>query len=159
MRRMDGVDGLRKTGPVDQHVRVHQAQGAFQHEGDNPSLTSQVFVPYTGTNCMADHLGSFDLLVLLALLRLEEEQAYGVTISAEIEQTTGRAVALATVYATLERLEDRGLVSSRLGESTAQRGGRAKRHFRVTTNGVRQVRETKGALVKMWRGIGQLQEG
>lgn len=107
---------------------------------------------------MADHLGSFDLLVLLALLRLDEEQAYGVTISTEIQQTTGRAVALATVYATLERLEDRGLVSSRLGESTAQRGGRAKRHFRVTTTGVRQVREAKGALVKMWRGIRQLQE-
>lgn len=87
-----------------------------------------------------------------------EENAYGVTISTEIEHTTGRAVALATVYATLERLEDRGLVSSRLGESTAQRGGRAKRHFRVTTNGVRQVREAKGALVKMWRGI-RLQEG
>ncbi len=107
---------------------------------------------------MADHLGSFDLLVLLALLRLEEEQAYGVTISTEIQQTTGRAVALATVYATLERLEDRGLVSSRLGEATAQRGGRAKRHFRVTTNGVRQIREAKSALVKMWRGIRQLQE-
>jgi DNA-binding PadR family transcriptional regulator len=59
---------------------------------------------------MADHFGSFDLLVLLALLRLEEEQPYGVTISTEIQQTTGRAVALATVYATLERLEDRGLV-------------------------------------------------
>jgi DNA-binding PadR family transcriptional regulator len=107
---------------------------------------------------MADHLGSFDLLVLLALLRLDEEQAYGVTISTEIQQATGRAVALATVYAALERLEDRGLVSSRLGESTAQRGGRAKRHFRVTTNGVRRVRETKSALVNMWRGIPQLQE-
>lgn len=107
---------------------------------------------------MADHLGSFDLLVLLALLRLEEEQAYGVTISAVIQQTTGRPVALATVYATLERLEDRGLVSSRLGESTPQRGGRAKRHFRVTPNGVRQVREAKVALVKMWRGLRQLQE-
>jgi DNA-binding PadR family transcriptional regulator len=107
---------------------------------------------------MADHLGSFDLLVLLAVLRLEEDKAYGVPISIDIEHTTGRGVALATVYATLERLEDRGLVSSRLGESTAQRGGRAKRHFRVTANGVRQVREAKGALIKMWQGIRQLQE-
>jgi DNA-binding PadR family transcriptional regulator len=107
---------------------------------------------------MADYLGSFDLLVLLALLRLGEENAYGVTISTDIEQTTGRSVALATVYATLERLEDRGLVSSRLGEATPQRGGRAKRHFRVTTSGIRQVREAKGALVKMWRGIPQLRE-
>ena len=107
---------------------------------------------------MPDHLGTFDLWVLLAVLRLEEDEAYGVPISTEIGRTTGRSVALATVYATLERLEDRGLVSSRLGESTAQRGGRAKRHFRVTPKGVRQVREAKGALVKMWRGIRQLQE-
>lgn len=107
---------------------------------------------------MPDHLGTFDLWVLLAVLRLEEDEAYGVPISTEIARTTGRSVALATVYATLERLEDRGLVSSRLGESTAQRGGRAKRHFRVTPKGVRQVREAKGALVKMWRGIRQLQE-
>jgi PadR family transcriptional regulator PadR len=108
---------------------------------------------------MADHLGTFDLLVLLALLRLEEEQAYGVTIATEIQETTGRAVALATVYAALERLEDRGLVASRLGESTAQRGGRAKRHFRVTTKGVQEVREAKSALVNMWRRIPQLRPG
>ena len=80
-----------------------------------------------------------------------------VPISVEIEQTTGRSVALASVYAALERLEDRGWVSSRVGESTAQRGGRAKRYFRVTTKGVRRVREAKGALVKMWRGIRELQ--
>ena len=107
---------------------------------------------------MAVHLGTFDLLALLALLRLDEESAYGVTISNAIQEATGKPVALATVYATLERLEDRGFVSSRLGESSAQRGGRAKRHFRVTADGVRQVREAKGALVKMWRGIRQLQE-
>jgi DNA-binding PadR family transcriptional regulator len=117
-----------------------------------------IYSIYWNKSYMADYLGSFDLFVLLALLRLEEENAYGVTISTEIHQTTGRTVALATIYATLERLEDRGLVSSRLGESTAQRGGRAKRHFRVTTNGVRQVRQAKGALVKMWRGIRELQE-
>jgi DNA-binding PadR family transcriptional regulator len=107
---------------------------------------------------MAEHLGTFDLWVLLAVLRLEEDEAYGVPISTEIARATGKSVALATVYATLERLEDRGLMSSRLGESTAQRGGRAKRHFHVTASGVRQVRAAKGALVKMWRGIRQLQE-
>jgi PadR family transcriptional regulator PadR len=106
---------------------------------------------------MADHLKDFELMVLLAVLRLDEDRAYGVPISVEIEQTTGRAVALASVYAALERLEDRGWVSSRVGESTAQRGGRAKRYFRVTTKGVRRVREAKGALVKMWRGIRELQ--
>ncbi len=108
---------------------------------------------------MADHVKDFELMVLLAVLRLEEDRAYGVPIATEIEQTTGRSVALASVYAVLERLEDRGWVSSRVGESTAQRGGRAKRHFRVTTTGVRRVREAKGVLVKMWMGIRELQGG
>jgi len=108
---------------------------------------------------MADHLGSFELMVLLAVLRLDDDKAYGVPISTEIEQTTGRSVALASVYAALKRLEDRGWVSSRVGESTAERGGRAKRYFRVTAKGVRRVREAKGALVKMWGGIRELQGG
>ena len=108
---------------------------------------------------MADYLGSFELMVLLAVLRLDEDQAYGVPIANEIEQTTGHGVALASVYAVLERLEDRGWVSSRVGESTAQRGGRAKRHFRVTAKGIRRVRESKRALVKMWMGIRELQGG
>jgi PadR family transcriptional regulator len=107
---------------------------------------------------MADRPGHFDLMILLAVLRLDED-AYGVPIATEIENTTGRSVALATVYAALERLENRGWVSSRVGEATAERGGRAKRYFRVTTKGVRQVREAKRALVKMWRGIRKLQEG
>jgi PadR family transcriptional regulator, regulatory protein PadR len=106
---------------------------------------------------MADHLKDFELMVLLAVLRLDDDTAYGVPISVEIEQTTGRAVAMASVYAALERLEERGWVSSRVGESTSQRGGRAKRYFRVTTKGVRRVREAKGALVKMWTGIRELQ--
>ena len=108
---------------------------------------------------MADYLKDFELLVLLAVLRLEEDDAYGVPIASEIEQTTGRSVALASIYAALERLEDRGWVASRVGESTAQRGGRAKRHFRVTTQGLRRVREAKGALVKMWTGIRELHGG
>jgi DNA-binding PadR family transcriptional regulator len=107
---------------------------------------------------MADHLRDFELMVLLAVLRLDEDKAYGVPIATEIEQTAGRSVALASVYAALERLEDKGWVSSRVGESTAQRGGRAKRYFRVTTKGVRRVREARGALVKMWSGVRQLQE-
>ena len=108
---------------------------------------------------MADYLGSFELMVLLAVLRLDEDKAYGVPIANEIEQSTGHGVALASVYAVLERLEDRGWVSSRVGDSTAQRGGRAKRHFRVTTKGIRQVREAKRVLVKMWMGIRELQGG
>jgi DNA-binding PadR family transcriptional regulator len=67
---------------------------------------------------MADHPGSLELMLLLAVLRLGEDKAYGVPISTEIEQTTGRRVALASVYAALERMEERGWVASRVGEST-----------------------------------------
>jgi PadR family transcriptional regulator len=107
---------------------------------------------------MADRPGHFDLMILLAVLRLDDD-AYGIPISAEIETTTGRSVAIASVYAALERLESKGWVSSRVGESTAERGGRAKRYFRVTGKGIRQARDAKRALVKMWRGIPSLQEG
>jgi PadR family transcriptional regulator, regulatory protein PadR len=106
---------------------------------------------------MRDHLRNIELLVLLAVLRLDEEQAYGVPVAAEIQATTGRSVALATVYTALERLEDSGWMSSRVGESTAERGGRAKRYFRATPAGVRRAREAKGAFVKMWRGVPELQ--
>jgi len=102
------------------------------------------------------NLGDFELMVMLALLRLGDE-AYGVPISREIEQQSGREVALGSVYATLERLEGRGLVSSYLGKPTAERGGKAKRYFRVTQNGLRKVRETRHVLMKLWRGLPELE--
>jgi PadR family transcriptional regulator PadR len=105
-----------------------------------------------------DYLGSFELMVLLALIRLGEN-AYGVPISREIEETSGREVALGSVYATLERLGQKGLVASDLGEPTAERGGRAKRYFRVTAKGLREVRQTQVALQKLWRGLPQLEGG
>src|SRR2546423_13039422 len=74
------------------------------------------------------YLGDFELIVMLALMRLGED-AYGVPISREIEQQSGREVALGSVYAALERLEEKGLVSSVLGKPTAERGGKAKRYF------------------------------
>ena len=77
------------------------------------------------------YLGEFELMVLLALMRLGDD-AYGVPISLEIEQRTGREVALGSVYAALDRMEEKGLVASRVGDPTAERGGRAKRYFRVT---------------------------
>jgi PadR family transcriptional regulator len=104
------------------------------------------------------YLSEFELMILLALLRLGEE-AYGVPISHEIEERCGREVALGSVYAALDRLEDKGLVTSRLGEPTAERGGRAKRFFRVTDQGLRDVRQTQRALVNLWRGLPELKEG
>jgi PadR family transcriptional regulator, regulatory protein PadR len=98
------------------------------------------------------YLGEFELLVLLALIRLGDD-AYGVPISREIEQRSGREVALGSVYAALERLAERGLVASRLGDPTAERGGRAKRYFRVTESGLRDVRRTQRTLVSLWKGL------
>src|SRR3954465_14626366 len=96
-------------------------------------------------------LGGFELLVLLALIRLGDD-AYGVPISEAIEESSGREVAMGSVYITLERLERKGLVSSRLGEPTAERGGRAKTYFRVTSNGLRAVRQAQRTLVNLWNG-------
>ena len=104
------------------------------------------------------YLGEFELMVLLALIRLGEE-AYGVPICHEIEERSGREAALGSVYATLERLEEKGLVTSRLGESTAVRGGRAKRYFRVTAHGIRDARQTQRALMNLWHGLPELGRG
>ncbi len=105
-----------------------------------------------------DHLGSFELMVILALIRLGED-AYGVPISREIEGRSGREVALGSVYATLERLEEKDLVSSELGEPTPERGGRAKRYFRITAKGLREVRATRRALKRLWHRLPQLEGG
>jgi PadR family transcriptional regulator, regulatory protein PadR len=99
-----------------------------------------------------DYLTQTELMILLAILRLKDE-AYGVPICAEILDRTGREIAAASVYAILERLQQRGLVESELGEATAARGGRAKTYFRVTAKGTTQVRETQHALQGMWRGL------
>jgi PadR family transcriptional regulator len=104
------------------------------------------------------NLGAFDLMILLALMRLGDA-AYGVPIAREIEETSGRVVALATLYGTLTRLEKKGLVSSRLGEPTAERGGRAKKYFRVTARGLREVRDAQRVFTSLWTGIPKLEGG
>src|SRR6266576_6976132 len=104
----------------------------------------------------SEFLGGFELLVLLSLIRLGDE-AYGVPISEAIEASSGKDVAIGSVYITLERLETKGLVSSRLGEPTAARGGRAKTYFKVTAKGLREVRQAQRTLVNLWKGIPQLQ--
>ena len=106
-----------------------------------------------------DYLGNFELMVMLALLRLRGEAAYGVPILREIEEITGREVALGSVYATLERLEKKALVASELGEPTAERGGRAKKYFQVTTQGLREVRATQRMLKTLWKNVPQLAGG
>lgn len=103
-------------------------------------------------------LGAFDLMIMLALMRIGEP-AYGVPISREIEDASGRVVAVATLYAALARLEKRGLISSHLGEPTAERGGRAKRYFRITARGLREVRDTQRVFTSLWQGIPELKRG
>jgi PadR family transcriptional regulator PadR len=98
------------------------------------------------------YLGEFELMVMLALIRLGDD-AYGVPISREIEVSSGREVSLGSVYATLERLEEKDLVSSRLGDPTPERGGRAKRYFQVTPKGSREIRKTRRALVSLWEDL------
>src|SRR4029079_14972723 len=105
-----------------------------------------------------EFLGGFELLVLLALMRLGDD-AYGVPISEAIEESSGREVAIGSVYITLERLEKKGLVSSRLGEPTAERGGRAKTYFKVTAKGLREVRREQRTLKSLWNGVPQLEGG
>jgi DNA-binding PadR family transcriptional regulator len=101
-------------------------------------------------------LTDFELMILLAILRVGPD-AYGVPISQEIERTGGRSVMLPAVYAALERLEKSGMVASRIGAPTPQRGGRGKRIFRVTPRGVRAVKEMQKALVALWSGVAQLE--
>jgi len=96
------------------------------------------------------------LMVMLAVMRLGDD-AYGVPISREIEQQSGREVALGSVYATLERLEERGMVSSYLGRPTRERGGKAKRYFSITQRGLHKVRKTRQAFMTLWRGLPELE--
>jgi DNA-binding PadR family transcriptional regulator len=103
-------------------------------------------------------ISNFELMVMLALIRLGDE-AYGVPISLEIEEQSGRDVALGSVYAALERLHNRGMVTSSVGEPTAERGGRAKRYFKVTGKGMKVIQETQLTLTRMWKGLPKLAGG
>ena len=84
---------------------------------------------------MGDRLGQFEELILLALLRLRDN-AYGVTIRREIVNRTGREISIGAVYTALERLQRKGYVSSRIGDPTPERGGRAKRYFSIEAPGI-----------------------
>ena len=99
-----------------------------------------------------DLLGSLEYIVLLALVRLEEN-AYGMTVRREIEGRTGRSISIGAIYATLERLQAKGYVRSFVGEPTAERGGRAKRLFRIEADGRRALGTTQEAMQKMAAGL------
>lgn len=98
------------------------------------------------------YLGEFELMLLLSILRLGDD-AYGVPLSRELTTLRGRDVSIGSVYAALDRLEIKGLITSSLGESTPERGGRAKRYFRVTRQGLTSVNATRKILSKLWKSL------
>jgi PadR family transcriptional regulator len=100
-------------------------------------------------------LGEFEQIVLLAVLCAEKAgEAYGITVYDELTARTRRRVARGAVYMTLDRLETKGLLASYLTEPTTERGGRAKRCYRVTKPALAALRESRRALLNLWEGLG-----
>jgi len=103
------------------------------------------------------NLGEFEQVVLLAVLRLGDA-AYAVTVREEIERRTGRRVSRGSIYVTLDRLETKGYLKSWLAEPTAVRGGRAKRFYTLRPRAVALLRDSRRALLQMWRGVDEVLE-
>lgn len=101
---------------------------------------------------MKVHLGEFEQLLLLALVRLGDG-AYGVEIRQEIEKRTGRSISAGAVYTALDRMESRGFVSSEIGEPTPQRGGRRKNHYTLEPAGARALSRSYQAIRDMAKGM------
>lgn len=99
-----------------------------------------------------DRLSDFEQLVLLAVVRLDDD-AYGVTVRREIERVSGRPASTTATYAALERMEQRALVTSWVGDSTPVRGGRAKKHFRLTSEGAAALHDARTEMERMWEGL------
>ena len=102
-----------------------------------------------GDDVGKDTLGEFELMVLLAAMRLGEEQAYALAIVDDIAQRTDRSVRRSAVYMTVQRLEKKGLITTWLGEPRSERGGKARRHIRLEEQGLRAVHESRTALERM----------
>jgi PadR family transcriptional regulator, regulatory protein PadR len=98
------------------------------------------------------YLGEFEQVVMLAVARLQEE-AYGTRIRREIETCTGRAVTIGAAYATLDRLVEKGYLRSREGQPTPERGGRARRFFRLTPSGITALETVRDLQARMWAGL------
>jgi PadR family transcriptional regulator PadR len=96
-------------------------------------------------------LGEFEHLLLLAVMRLGDE-AYGVTVRREIEERTGRPVSLGAIYPTMDRLEERGYVTSAMSRPTSSRGGRSRRYFTLEPAGKAVLDRTRAMISAMWEG-------
>ena len=98
-------------------------------------------------------LGDFEQVMLLTILRLKGKGAYGVSIRKEIAERTQRQPTPGAIYTTLERLEDKGLVSSSVGEATPERGGRAKRFYFVTAQGLNALQRIQAEYKSLRQGL------
>lgn len=101
---------------------------------------------------MATILGAFEQAVLLAVIRLGDE-AYGRAVLKDVQARHRQGVAAGAVHSTLERLQSRGLLSSRLGPGTVVRAGRARRYYRVRPEGVRALDDARTAIDQLWHGL------
>jgi PadR family transcriptional regulator PadR len=108
--------------------------------------------PYAYIVGMADLLGTFEQAVLLTILRLGDD-AYGRAILRQVQTSLGRSVVAGAIYTTLDRLEQRGFVASKLAPGTAIRGGRARRYYTVVAEGNRALLDARRTLAKMWQGV------
>ena len=99
-----------------------------------------------------DYLGEFEQMVLLSIMRLDAD-AYGLAIRGELEVVAGRKPSSGALYTTLDRLERKGLVESRSGETSAARGGRPRRYVRVTPEGRTQLARSRSTLMALWDGL------
>lgn len=98
------------------------------------------------------NLGEFEHMVLLAIMRLGDD-AYAVPVREEIVRCTGRDVSRGSIYITLDRLETKGYLRSRLADPTPERGGRAKRYYVLRPRAIDALKESRRALVALWRGL------
>jgi DNA-binding PadR family transcriptional regulator len=96
--------------------------------------------------------GEFEQMVLAAVVRLGD-RAYGAAIVTELAEQTGRQVSSGALYATLDRLESKGLIQSRRADPTPERGGRPKRFVMLTRDGLEALKDARKAMLKLWRGI------
>jgi len=99
-------------------------------------------------------LGEFELMVMLAVMHRKDD-AYGVTIADELEERSGRETSRGALYVTLKRLEEKGYLGSELTRPKAERGGRRRRYYQPTPEGVAAVGEAREAMRRMWRGLEQ----
>ena len=131
------------------------AQTAPRMSGRRARLTAEDDFYYKIAITMArEHLGRFEHLLLLAVVRLGDD-AYGMTIRRELARHTGREISVGAIYTSLARLEAKGLVQSRLGDPTPERGGKAKRFYRVLPAGKKAIALAQAILLGLARGIEQ----